>query len=186
MVYLGQDTDTSIFGAYSPTTLPSHYSDFMRQPYSIPSHNVIKEGKTELNTRPLGMIVITKHHDRDNFCLQLAFNVSTFVQLTRRYNGRSDGRTVVISFQSSTFVSLMQRTLARLVRHCVMISFQFSTFVSLMQRIVEGITTLARQLLYTRLVPLMISGCPSTPPERIVVRRFAPTQDSCEKCGRVK
>ena len=41
----------------------------MRQPYSIPSHNVIKEGKTELNTRPLGMIVITKHHDRDNFCL---------------------------------------------------------------------------------------------------------------------
>ena len=32
MAYLGWDIDTSIFGVYSLTTLPSHYSDFMRQP----------------------------------------------------------------------------------------------------------------------------------------------------------
>ena len=33
MTYLDWDIDTSIFGICSPTTLPSHYSDFMRQPW---------------------------------------------------------------------------------------------------------------------------------------------------------
>ena len=34
MAYLRWDIDTSIFGVYSLTTLPSHYGDFMRQPSS--------------------------------------------------------------------------------------------------------------------------------------------------------
>ena len=33
MAYLDWDIDTSIFGVCSLKTLPSHYSDFMRQPW---------------------------------------------------------------------------------------------------------------------------------------------------------
>ena len=32
MVYLDWDIDTSILGVCSPTTVPSHYGDFMHQP----------------------------------------------------------------------------------------------------------------------------------------------------------
>ena len=49
MAYLCWDIDTSIFGVYSLTTLPSHYGDFMRQPRRVRASRSRCDGSNRCN-----------------------------------------------------------------------------------------------------------------------------------------